>query len=47
MPLAEQIAGQLSATHPTFEAIHYQRLRAEARKQFRPKPLPWRRWRSR
>jgi phage terminase large subunit len=40
MPLAEQIARQVSATDPTSQAIHYQRLQAEARKQFRPKPLP-------
>jgi phage terminase large subunit len=44
MPLAEQIARQISATDPTSQAIHYQRLEAEARKQFRPKPLPRRRW---
>ena len=37
MPLAEQIARQVSATDPTSQAIHYQRLEAEARKQFRPK----------
>jgi phage terminase large subunit len=43
MPLAEQIARQVSATDPTSQAIHYQRLEAEARKQFRPKPLPRRR----
>ncbi len=44
MPLAEQIARQVSARDPTSQAIHYQRLEAEARKQFRPKPLPRRRW---
>jgi hypothetical protein len=44
MPLAEQIARQVSATDPTSQAIHHQRLEAEARKQFRPKPLPRRRW---
>jgi phage terminase large subunit len=44
MPLAEQIARQISATDPTSRAIHSQRLEAEARKQFRPKPLPRRRW---
>ena len=44
MPLGEQIARQVSATDPTSQAIHYQRLEAEARKQFRPKPLPRRRW---
>ncbi|MGC1620746.1 MAG: hypothetical protein WA765_19815 [Candidatus Acidiferrum sp.] len=43
MPLAEQIKRQVSATDPTSQAIHYQRLGAEARKQFRPKPLPRRR----
>jgi hypothetical protein len=37
MPLAEQIARQVSATDPTSQAIHYQRLEAEARKHFRPK----------
>jgi len=40
MPLAEQIARQISATDPTSRAIHSQRLESEARKQFRPKPLP-------
>jgi phage terminase large subunit len=44
MPLDEQIARQISATDPTSRAIHTQRLQAEARKQFRPKPLPRRRW---
>jgi phage terminase large subunit len=44
MPLAEQIARQISATDPTSRAIHSQRLEAEARKHFRPKPLPRRRW---
>src|SRR5271155_1719294 len=43
MPLAEQIARQVSATDPTSQAIHSQRLEGEARKQFRPKPLPRRR----
>jgi hypothetical protein len=43
MPLGEQIARQISATDPTSRAIHSQRLEAEARKQFRPKPLPRRR----
>ncbi len=43
MPLAEQINRQISATDPTSRAIHSQRLEAEARKQFRPKPLPRRR----
>jgi hypothetical protein len=44
MPLGEQIARQVTATDPTSQAIHYQRLEAEAKKQFRPKPLPRRRW---
>jgi len=44
MPLGEQIARQVSATDPTSQAIHYQRLEAEAKKQFRPKKLPRRRW---
>jgi phage terminase large subunit len=44
MPLAEQIARQISATDPTSRAIHSQRLEAEARNHFRPKPLPRRRW---
>jgi hypothetical protein len=43
MPLGEQIARQVSATDPTSRAIHYQRLETEAKKQFRPKPLPRRR----
>ena len=43
MPLAEQIARQVSATDQTSRAIHYQRLEAEARRQFRPQKLP-RRW---
>jgi hypothetical protein len=43
MPLGEQIARQISATDPTSRAIHAQRLESEARKQFRPKPLPRRR----
>src|SRR5271156_1741090 len=43
MPLAEQIARQVCATDPTSQAIHYQRLEAESRKQFRPKKLPRRR----
>jgi hypothetical protein len=43
MPLGEQINRQISATDPTSRAIHSQRLEAEARKQFRPKPLPRRR----
>ncbi|HTQ61963.1 MAG TPA: hypothetical protein VMI32_17195 [Candidatus Solibacter sp.] len=44
MPLGEQIARRVSATDPTSQAIHFQRLEAEARKQFRPKPLLRRRW---
>jgi len=45
MPLGEQIARQVSAEDPTSRAIHYQRLEAEAKKFFRPKPLPRRsRW---
>ena len=43
MPLGEQIARQVSAADPTSQAIHYQRLEAEARKQFRPQRLPSRR----
>ncbi len=43
MPLDEQIARQVSATDPTSRAIHYQRLESEAKKFFRPKPLPRRR----
>ena len=39
MPLGEQIARQVSAKDPTSQAIHFQRLEAEARKQSRPKPL--------
>jgi hypothetical protein len=44
MPLGEQIARQVSATDPTSQAIHFQRLEAEARKQFRPKKFPRRHW---
>jgi hypothetical protein len=40
MPLGEQIARQVTAEDPTSRAIHYQRLEAEAKKFFRPKPLP-------
>jgi hypothetical protein len=40
MPLGEQIARQVTATDPTSRAIHTQRLEAEAKKFFRPKPLP-------
>src|SRR6266581_393190 len=43
MPLGEQIARQVTATDQTSRAIHYQRLEAEAKKFFRPKPLPRRR----
>jgi phage terminase large subunit len=43
MPLDEQIARQVSATDPSSRAIHFQRLEAEAKKFFRPKPLPRRR----
>jgi hypothetical protein len=43
MPLAEQIARQVSATDPTSQAIHYQRLEAEARKQLRAQKFPGRR----
>ena len=43
MPLDEQIARQISATDPTSRAIHTQRLETEAKRQFRPKPLPRRR----
>ncbi len=43
MPLGEQIARQVTATDPTSQAIHYQRLESEAKRQFRPKPLPRRR----
>lgn len=42
MPLDEQIRRQVSATDPTSQAIHYERLQGEARKQFRRKPLPTR-----
>ncbi len=43
MPLGEQIVRQVTATDQTSRAIHFQRLEAEAKKQFRPKPLPRRR----
>ena len=43
MPLDEQIARQVSATDPTSRAIHYQRLEAEAHRQFRPQKFPRRR----
>jgi phage terminase large subunit len=44
MPLDEQISRQVSAQDPTSRAIHFQRLESEAKKFFRPKPLPRRRW---
>jgi len=44
MPLAEQIARQVTATDPTSQAIHYQRLEAEARKQLAPRKFPRRRF---
>ncbi len=40
MPLGEQIARQVTATDQTSRAIHFQRLESEAKKFFRPKPLP-------
>ena len=43
MPLGEQIERQVTATDQTSRAIHYQRLEAEAKKFFRPRPLPRRR----
>ncbi len=43
MPLGEQIERQVSATDPSSRAIHFQRLESEAKKFFRPKPLPRRR----
>jgi hypothetical protein len=43
MPLAEQISRQVSATDPTSQAIHYQRLEAEARRHLRPQKFPGRR----
>jgi hypothetical protein len=44
MPLDEQIQRQISATDPTSRAIHSQRLESEAKKFFRPKHIPHRRW---
>lgn len=44
MPLDEQIQRQISATDPTSRAIHSQRLQGEAKKFFRPKHIPRRRW---
>jgi hypothetical protein len=43
MPLSEQIARQVSATDPTSQAIHYQRLESEARRHLGRKHLPSRR----
>ena len=40
MPLDEQIKRQISATDPTSQAIHSQRLASAAHKHVRPKPLP-------
>ena len=39
MPLDEQIRRQISATDPTSQAIHSQRLEGEAKKFFRPKAV--------
>jgi hypothetical protein len=48
MPLGEQISRQVSAIDPTSQAIHYQRLEAEARRQFRPQKFTGRRrWEKR
>jgi len=44
MPLSEQIARQVTAEDATSRAIQFQRLEAEARKQFGPQRLPRRRW---
>jgi hypothetical protein len=44
MPLDEQIQRQISATDPTSRAIHSQRLEGEAKRFFRAKHLPRRRW---
>ncbi|HXR33555.1 MAG TPA: phage terminase large subunit [Verrucomicrobiae bacterium] len=44
MPLGEQIARQVTAEDATSRAIQFQRLEAEARKQFGPQRLPRRRW---
>jgi hypothetical protein len=44
MPLGEQIARQVTAKDPTSQAVHYQRLEAEARKQLGPKKFPRRRF---
>jgi phage terminase large subunit len=44
MPLSEQIARQVTAEEPTSRAIQFQKLEAEARKQFGPQRLPRRRW---
>jgi len=44
MPLGAQIARQVTAEDATSRAIQFQRLEAEARKQFGPQRLPRRRW---
>ena len=44
MPLGEQIERRVSATDPTSRAIHFDRLQGEAKKFFRPKKLPRRRF---
>jgi hypothetical protein len=44
MPLDEQIQRQISATDPTSRAIHSQRLEGEAKRFFRAKHVPRRRW---
>ena len=44
MPLGEQIARQVTAKDPTSQAIHFQRLEAEAHKQLGAQRLPKRRW---
>jgi len=44
MPLGEQIARQVTAEDATSRAIQFQRLEAEARKQFGPQRFPRRRW---
>jgi phage terminase large subunit len=44
MPLGEQIERQVTAEDATSRAIHFQRLESEARRFFRPKGLPRRRW---
>jgi hypothetical protein len=42
MPLGEQIERQVTATDPTSRAIHFERLRGEAGRYFRPRNI--RRW---